>query len=372
MNFRSIATVICLGLVLVLMVLSVTIDCTDTGDPTSYDSSIPPDSKDEPDPESKDEQLVAPNELSVIRLNDTSVVLRWEFPDEMQEQIVHFKVQFKSTRKNSVWKTDNVDIPAIARAHQINGLKPGNYFFSVVAIYDNQDNAVSTSLKYKLKATGKIDPADMPEMKAPSIYWHEAETEYFRFKWHYEPKISDNEDFGFLVYYRPVHKVPFNIYNTMGTNVEIAELEPDTAYEAKVVAYNENGISEFSDTITIRTKPAKNETLTTLNATMPTTTRPPTTPLVMPHDFDSTRPKTTLSYNESIINFFKPIFSDTMLVVRYLLLVLLPILFITFGLILCLRSSASRPPPTNDTEFNLEINGYFKNSFPGFNHDTYK
>lgn len=370
---------------------------SNTADQPPYDQSGSPDLR--------EDSLQSPSELSVIRLNDTSVVLRWEFPDQAQEHILYFKVQYRPIKKGATWKTDPQEIMSLTRAYQINGLRPGNYLFIVIAVYENQDNAPSTAFKFKLRAQSKIPEHDMPEMKAPEIFWKEAQTDYFRFKWRYEPKNSDFEDYGFLVYYRSAHTVTdFTIYNTMDTNVEIAELEPDTTFEAKVAGYNENGISKFSDTISIKTKPAKNEsmstspgpdvtTASTIEAqTSPTTpaqstTKRPSVPFneittQAPNQGQATSKPTTgptppitnsVSFTESMIAFFKPIFTDqgdAMLIVRCLLLVLFPVLFITFGLIFCVRPTKSKKEPrssssTDDAQFDLEINGYFKNSFPG-------
>lgn len=371
----------------------------DNADQSSYESTGSSDLR--------EDGLPAPNELSVIRLNDTSVVLRWDFPQESQEHLQFFKVQYKSTRKNTEWKTDNQEISTTTRAYQINGLKPGNFYFSVIAVYDNDDNVPSAHFKYKIRARSKIRAEEMPEMKAPVIYWTEAKPDFFRFKWKYEPKGNDTEYYGFLVYYRSAHAVSdFTIYNTLEASVEIAEVDPDTPYEAKVVAYNTVGVSEFSDTITIRTMPRQNSSTTAPNVTTPSSMYEPTTTSSLLSTSTSTtsrpivyRPSThgpvttvlntslvtskptisppahnTTNLYQSFISIFEPIFddqSDSMLIVRYLLLVLLPVLFIVLILIFLTRPNKSKkdssPPSSTDEsmQFHLEINGYFKNSFPG-------
>lgn len=359
----------------------------------NYDTSDPADPN--------EERLEPPNELSVIRFNDTSVVLRWEFPDSFLSSLENFKVQYKSSQKNSTWKTELNSIEPMVRAYQIYGLRPGNYFFIVAAQYENQDSVSSKPLKFKLRAKSKIPPEDLPETKAPEIFWNETGKDYFRFKWHYNPKPND-QDYGFLVYYRSTFRMDaFTIYHTMEMNVEIVEVPPDTSYEAKVIAHNEHGVSEFSSTITLRTKPQTESSTTpspitssrmttqmgtleqsstkspftygmstdvTENLTKSTTTRAPKQ--------DPPTPKSEKwlpQWLESIYTFFKPVFSDqsdAMLVIRYLLLVLLPVLFLTFGLVLCLRPYNNKKncqvsSSTVDAQFDLEINCYFKNSFPG-------
>lgn len=392
----------------------------DTSD-RSYDITGSLDSREDDMPDNPG-TYPAPNELSAIRLNDTSVVLRWEFPELAQEHLQSFRIQHRSTRKESRWRTVDVEIPPTTRAYQINGLRPGNLHFIVIALYDNDDNVSSTPpLKYRLRSRSKIKPEEMPEMKAPQIFWSEAKSDYFRFKWKYEPKEEDHESFGYLVYYRSAHVVSdFTIYNTMDSNVEIADVEPDTPYEAKVVAYNTVGVSEFSDTITIRTAAQSNTTIpsTTIPVTQSpsiapqdttltpatattrgtftvlstpvdiqliyTTTQAPKPSIIIESPSNTTKSTATSiarDIYESITKAFNALLgdqSDAMLIIRYLLLVLLPLIFIVSVLICLIRGpSPSRKrnesPPSAATDdsmqFDLEINGYFKNSFPGVEKD---
>lgn len=230
----------------------------------------------------------APIELEVIRLNDTSVVLKWTMPDEQiaHEHLQFFKIQHQSTRKNSDWKTENREIPPTTKAYQINNLRPGNYFFVVIAVYDNDDNASSEKIKYRLRARSKINSHDMPEQKAPQIHWYEVQSDYLRFKWNYGFKDKDMQYYGYLVYYRSAHLVTdFTIYVTLDENVEIAELEPETPYEVKVVAYNQFGVSDFSDTVRVKTK-AKSNSTTSTPPNGAITTSKPYTPTTMPATTD--------------------------------------------------------------------------------------
>lgn len=374
-----------------------------------------------------------PQDLEVIRLNDTSVVLKWYLPYLSYEQLQFFKIQYKSTRKGAEWKTDSREIPPTTKACQINNLRPGNYFFIVIAVYDNDDNAPSEQFKYRLKARSKLKPEEMPEQKAPVIFWSEAKSDYFRFKWTYTPKTHDEPYFGYLVYYRSTHVVSdFTIYSTLDENVEIAEVEPETPYEAKVVAYNQHGVSEFSDLIRIKTLPKSNVTTSTIappTATATTTllpnilitstsvtsttvdsvatTKAPIIHLVSNHQeagqnnsksiFKTTsKPFTsvTTSQNQhtnsnspsssttsafhslsSVIDLiFGPQTNDSNLAIRYTLLILLPLLCIvsaTLCIISCHQRKKESPPssPEESMQFDLEINSYFKNSFPGVEKD---
>lgn len=356
---------------------------------------------------------LAPSELEIIRINDTSVVLRWYLA--AHDQLQFFKIQYKSTKRDAVWRTESREIPPNYRAYQINGLRPGNYFFIVSAVYDNDDNVPSEQFKFRLRGRSKISTDDLPEQKAPEIFWSSASYDYIRCKWKYSFKEKDLENYGYLVYYRSAHTVAeFIIYNTLDENVEIAELDPETPYEVKVVAYNAHGVSEFSETKTIKTEAKPNTTTThvTQSLVSSTTTMKPTTLLHNPPMDRSTakpnsqsatvnftmttaasnpptqRPPTdgttttsgSNSNSSSINNWFSYLLTeaDTIisgrdhksLAIRYTILVLLPILLITFVsvcLIACYNRHKDSPPSSTHAsiQFDLEISGYFKNSFPG-------
>lgn len=221
--------------------------------------------------ESSESPYQAPFELEAIRISDSSIVLRWDIADIALHHLQFFKIQYKLTKKDADWKTENKEILPTTKAYQINGLKPGAYFFVVAAVYDNDDHVSSEQFKYKLRARSKIPADDMPEQRAPIIHWSESQSDYIRFKWKYQFKEKDVQDFGYLVYYRSAHQISdFVIYNTLDENVEIVDLEPDTPYEAKVVAYNKNGVSDFSETKQIKTKSKANSTTTTATPNLQT------------------------------------------------------------------------------------------------------
>lgn len=376
--------------------------------------------------------LSPPMELEAIRLNNTSVVLKWNIAYAAQEQLQFFKIQHKSTRKGAQWKTESKEIPPTTRAYQINNLRPGNYFFVVIAVYLNDDNASSDQFKFQLRAGSKIPGDQMPEQRAPKIHWSHAEADYFRFKWTYTPKEEDFNYHGFLVYFRSTHAVAdFTIHATLDNGVEITDVEPETPYEAKVVAYNQHTVSEFSDLIRITTLPKSNATTTTSSPVSASTVAPPSPPsssssppgatasstraptptaslgheplgssnssklvpgqqpkgsppanstLLNQSTANSTSPalgngsssvQSTFHSLSSIIELvFGPQTIDLSLAIRYSLLILLPlscILSTTICLISCHRRNKDKSPPCTpeSMQFDLEINSYFKNSFPG-------
>lgn len=418
-----------LTVALIVVVLCSTIESASSAgygsDPDSVgvgtDKVIVPGSDDDlptADPATGETLYTPPDELSVVRLNDTSIVLKWEISESANENLQFFKIQYKPTKKAENWKTDNREIPPHSRAHQINGLRPGSYWLTVVAVYDNDDNIPSNKIKYRLKASSKLLPNEWPEMKAPEFYYKIAEFDNIRFKWRYTPKEADVLDVGYLVYYRSAHVVgDFLIHATLDESVEIAEVEPDTPYEAKVVAYNKYTVSNFSVTITVKTPSHPKATSTTTTMTLPasSTASPPTmhatsnyvtpepesstTPipqsvekspvetkystttlkpiLVTPPPTFKTPSTTLFSSNQTLSSVLEILLgdsSDTIIAIRYTLLVIL-LLILIVSVALCISScyqnrQHSPPPSANESmQFDLEINSFFKNSFPGVEKD---
>lgn len=386
-------------------------DAADHAPHSTADSSPEPDSNsDQTDGSEASGPYLPPEELEIIRLNDTSVVLRWDINVVAMDHLQFFKTQYKSTKKNAQWKTDSREIPPTSRADQINGLKPGNYYFIVSAVYDNDDNIPSQQKKYTLRARSKISESEMPEKTAPIIRWNETASDYVRFKWKYPVKERDMPYFGYLVYYRSAHSVSdYTIYNTLDENVELAELEPDTPYEAKVVAYNLVGISDFSDTIIIKTKPKQNNTassstttlapiVTTLEEDQSTTTTPSyeqsssTTPELVETTTRKPREEVTIyttdttitsTYNKTfpitfsagLSNLFSQLMTrqdDTTLAIKYSLFFLLPMIVIT-SILICLISChrKRKSPLATDDSAQSDLDSYFKNSFPGVEKDLH-
>lgn len=370
-------------------------DQTNSELPNSYEAEH----EHEPDSTESSSIYEPPREISAIRFNDTSVILRWDLLPSAIEHLSFFKVQYKSTKKDSQWKTDPREIHLTTKACQLYGLRPGGYFFIVIAVYNNDDHVESEQLKFKLRARSKIRPTDLPNQKAPNITWHEAASDYFRFKWKYDYKHEDL-DYGYLVYWRSSHTVgDFSIFHTYTEDVEIAELEPDTPYESRVLAYNSHGVSEFSEFIRIKTKSLTNTTTTPIPTTSKpsnsvtefvpvvvnqTTVAPTLKPLINP---SSSNNKTTNS--DTIQGSSNSTSSSIYISIRDLLLGTeadsASSLYVKYSLILCTlilmivmsicwislyqrRRRRHKEAPQSSThismQFDLEINGYFKNSFP--------
>lgn len=401
----------CCSFLLLLLSLPLVAQCYTMFNYDTHDLSYPEgqDPSHDPTITEPSPMYAPPTDIEFVRINDTSVVLRWEIAYSAHAQLQFFKLQYKPTKKeSSAWRTDSREIPATTRAYQVNGLRPGNYFFIISAVYDNDDNIPSEQVKYKLRAGKNIPSSEWPEMKAPIIHWSEAKQDYIRFKWIYKFKDADINYYGYLVYYRSAHAVTdFTIYNTLDENVELAELELDTPYEAKVVAYNQHTVSEFSSLVTVRTtNTSSSKPSLTTTTTIPTTPLPPTTTTVTSSSSTTTTTTTTtttrrpssmtttvspknpineeVSMFTTITNFYEylkeknreynmrsPAIPSPEVVLVPFFSILVIGLFIASCIISCRNkasssssSSSVQSSDISDTKFDFEIN-FFTNSFPG-------
>nr|CAD7205079.1 unnamed protein product [Timema douglasi] len=88
--------------------------------------------------------MIPPSRPNITRLTDTSVMVRWNVPDNTGLPIQFFKVQHRemgrrrggphsrgTQGKSSRWKTNNEDIPPHIRSYEVYGLEPGHTYRSV-------------------------------------------------------------------------------------------------------------------------------------------------------------------------------------------------------------------------------------------------
>lgn len=103
------------------------------------------------------DQMIPPSKPKVSRLNDESVVVRWNVPAYTGLPIQFFKVQYQEIeeRNNSEWKTCNQDIPPNIRVYEVDNLKSEKFYkFRIAAVYSNNDNKLSPkSDKFYLNRT---------------------------------------------------------------------------------------------------------------------------------------------------------------------------------------------------------------------------
>ena len=73
-------------------------------------------------------KLIPPSRPKVKQLSDTSVMLRWNVPNNDGLSVTFFKVQYKemtADKRRRRWHTIDEDILSSARMYEVSGLRPG-------------------------------------------------------------------------------------------------------------------------------------------------------------------------------------------------------------------------------------------------------
>uniref|UniRef100_A0ABD2WU34 Interference hedgehog n=1 Tax=Trichogramma kaykai TaxID=54128 RepID=A0ABD2WU34_9HYME len=207
--------------------------------------------------------MVPPNQPNITRLSDVSVMVRWSVPEKSGLPIQFFKVQYRelgqkpsSNSKQAKWMTDSTEIASHIRSFEVSDLQPDHtYRFRIAAVYSNNDNAVSPiSVRFHLTRKNGFDTNTMP---IPLLTHTEAlgPTE-IRLLWQNTNYSADID--GFYVYHRASTSAGDYIKTTVegrnATNITIAHLQPDTAYEFKVQSFSVSAASEFSQILKQKTK----------------------------------------------------------------------------------------------------------------------
>lgn len=372
---------------------------------TNSDASDSSLSEDQNYPDSLNDSSLKPVITRVIRFNSSEVLVAWDIQDSNEVQVQYFKVQYLINKKNSTVKTDDKEIGPNSRGHHLSRLKPGEYKFRVIAVYDFNDSVGSEDFKYKLKSNSKVNTSEYPSKKAPVISWNETTSNVFQCKWTYDKKVTDN-DTGYVVYYRPVNTISeYTIYTTQVENVEIYLLDSDTFYEAKILAFNKVGVSNATE-IKFKTK-SKNYTssnsqntvsLDVIKTTIPSepttesditdstiakTTVAPTTPPTQIPTTILPQTTTTITTTQSPVvivptnSSFFYIFVQSMhydfkmddninIKIGLVIIISVILLIITGTVVSCFKKKKQLSSIGDPLHFDrdLEINVYFKNSFP--------
>ncbi|CAB0032855.1 unnamed protein product [Trichogramma brassicae] len=195
--------------------------------------------------------MVPPNQPNITRLSDSGLPIQF------------FKVQYRelgqkpnSNGKQAKWMTDSTEIASHIRSFEVSDLQPDHtYRFRIAAVYSNNDNAVSPiSVRFHLTRKNGFDTNTMP---IPLLTHTEAlgPTE-IRLLWQNTNYSADID--GFYVYHRASTSAGDYIKTTVegrnATNITIAHLQPDTAYEFKVQSFSVSAASEFSQILKQKTK----------------------------------------------------------------------------------------------------------------------
>ncbi|XP_060531354.1 interference hedgehog-like isoform X2 [Cylas formicarius] len=239
-----------------------------------------------PSKHNKTPKLVPPNKPTITRLNDETVVVRWNVPSNDGLPIQFFKVQYKEIgpanprhghSQSKEWKTTNIDIPPNIKAYDVFGLKSDHiYKFRIAAVYSNNDYKLSpVSNKFHLKRL------DFDERNPLPICWitHTETANSTAIKVYWQcPPYNVTVD-GFYLSYMSATRAGDDYMKTTvdgdGTrNFVITHLHPETSYDIKLQSFNSKLASEFSQLMKGRTglNPVSSHTTTQFSTTKTTPT----------------------------------------------------------------------------------------------------
>ena len=72
------------------------------------------------------ELMVPPSAPSVYPISESSVMLKWDVPENDGLAILFFKIQYRrAPRRRHDWQTHDADVPGTARSFEVDGLEVG-------------------------------------------------------------------------------------------------------------------------------------------------------------------------------------------------------------------------------------------------------
>ncbi|KRY50561.1 Zinc transporter 5 [Trichinella britovi] len=194
-----------------------------------------------------------------VRLDNTSVLLRWELPAKLPDRPWLFRIQLRKMADGYDWETLDAEVPGYTNSYVVERLQPSaSYRFRYAVIFRNRYQ--ETSAKSKRVTMSPEDdgrrierPYLAPELMTAVSKWPDA----IQLKW--EQPFGDDAAAspvdGYLVSYRQVYaEKPLRFQNetVVGASTRehmIDRLLPATPYEVKLAAYNSAGLSAFSNTL---------------------------------------------------------------------------------------------------------------------------
>ncbi|XP_043190653.1 interference hedgehog-like [Amphibalanus amphitrite] len=203
------------------------------------------------------ELMVPPSAPSVYPISESSVMLKWDVPENDGLSILFFKIQYRrAPRRRHDWQTHDADVPGTARSFEVDGLEVGaKYKFRVLAVYENKDNKHGPNSR-KVKMTRMRKKAKPPG--APVIVSHSPRSpNAIQFSWKYSLQAAPIE--GYFIFFRDTTMAgEYSKVTVLGEATKehtLTPLLPSTTYDIKLQAFNlEGGVSAFSQIITERTE----------------------------------------------------------------------------------------------------------------------
>ncbi|XP_066254583.1 interference hedgehog isoform X1 [Euwallacea similis] len=235
-------------------------------------------------PKHKPAKMIPPSRPVISRVNDETVVVRWNVTTNNGLPINFFKIQYKDLglgtnnkdgyRSSSEWNTANSEIPSAQRAHEITELTPDHiYKFRVAAVYLNDACKLSPlSKKFHLQTLDFEQRNPLPLCKITRIETvnHTAVQIYWQCN-SFNVPID-----GFYINYILATRAGDDYMMTPveGQDVRssiIDHLQPDTSYDFKMQSFTQKLAGEFSPLMKGRT--AANPAGSVTTVTVPPTSK---------------------------------------------------------------------------------------------------
>ena len=185
---------------------------------------------------------IPPENLTYSDLFSKSVRLSWS---DMSEDEEGFRLERSQSSEFNLVDAITLD-PDMTTYQDINLLPSTDYYYRIVAFNAAGDSDFSYTLELRT-------PDDVVELPAPtSLELQEATVSSIRMRWQHH---SDNED-GFYVEFSTDGGQTFTPAGTTAANVTTythTGLDPDTTYSYRINAYRGDQISEYSNTLQVKT-----------------------------------------------------------------------------------------------------------------------
>ncbi|XP_057651009.1 interference hedgehog-like isoform X2 [Diorhabda carinulata] len=224
-------------------------------------------SKRPPKRPSKPPKLIPPSKPVITRMDDESVVVRWNVSQDTGLPISFFKVQYRElgpansnahngSSRPSRWKTTNVDIQPNIRNYDITNLKPDYiYRFRIAAVYQNNDNKLSpNSDKFHLE---RYDFDDRNPLPTPIIIETETvSTTAVKIHWKCDNPKNVQIDGFYISFISASTAGDYMKATADGKDTReyvITHLQPDSIYDVKLQSFNSKYASDFSGIMKAKT-----------------------------------------------------------------------------------------------------------------------
>ncbi|CAG9763006.1 unnamed protein product [Ceutorhynchus assimilis] len=213
----------------------------------------------------KPQKMIPPSKPVISRVNDFTVVVRWNVSSNNGLEILFFKVQYREvsncgsrnqTIANKIWNTANTDISATITAYEVSGLKPDHcYRFRIAAVYTNNDSKMSPKSKtFHLRSLDFFEKNPLPVC----LITHVETVNHSAVKIYWEcPPYNVTIDGFYILHLIATRAGDDYMINTVegedARSYVLNYLQPESIYDIKLQSFNQKLASEFSPIMKGRT-----------------------------------------------------------------------------------------------------------------------